>query len=114
MKRLFTVMIVLAFVPTQVSGQKTKILVGDKVDYDKMDKLELAKTNKYLSNNMDIVLGFGLKMKLRKVAGKVSAEDSTQEKNAVRFQIGLKLPGFIKTDPPDKVFKVGWDFGVLK
>ncbi|MFB0947229.1 MAG: hypothetical protein ACI9V1_000627 [Spirosomataceae bacterium] len=63
---------------------------------------------------MDLVLGFGLKIKVVKVEQKVKSKDADKERNAVRFQIGLKLPRFINTDPPDKVFKIGWDFGVAK
>ena len=108
---LLTVLLLCGALRVNAQG---KILAGKKVDYDKMSKKELAKTDQVLSHNMDQVLGFGLKLKVVKVEKEVSVNDVKKEKNALRFQIGLKLPQFIKTDPPDKVFKLGWDFGVVK
>lgn len=113
MKIVLTILLVLTFGASR--AQQTKIVAGDKVDYDKMSKQELAKTDQELSRNMDLVLGFGLKIKVVKVAEEVKSKNElSKEKNALRFQIGMKLPQFIKTDPPDKVFKIGWDFGVVK
>lgn len=112
MKLLLLFLLVFTFSAT--NAQKTKILAGDKVNYDKMTENELAKTNESLSKNMDLVLGFGLKVKVIKVEEEVTLKKEVKEKNALRFQVGLKLPGFIKTDPPDKVFKIGWDFGFVK
>jgi hypothetical protein len=112
MKLMFTLLLFLTFGASQ--AQKAKILAGDKVEYDKMSRQELAKTDAELSRNMDLVLGFGLKIKVIQVEQKIKSKDADKEKNAVRFQIGLKLPRFINTDPPDKVFKIGWDFGVVK
>lgn len=112
MKLLFSFLLV--FTCSAIQAQKTKILAGDKVNYSEMSEQELAKTDEQLSKNMDLVLGFGLKLKVIKVEEEVQLKNATKEKNAVRFQIGLKLPRFINTDPPDKVFKIGWDFGVVK
>lgn len=112
MKLLFSFLLVVTCCAAQ--AQKTKILAGDKVNYSAMSEQELAKTDEQLSKNMDLVLGFGLKLKVIKVEEEVQLKNTTKEKNAVRFQIGLKLPRFINTDPPDKVFKIGWDFGMVK
>lgn len=114
MKKLVFLIVILFFGALRTHAQETKILAGKKVDYDTMNKKELAKTNHELSKDMDLVLGFGLKMKVVKVEQEVELNNAKKEKNALRFQIGLKLPRFINTDPPDKVFKVGWDFGVVK
>jgi hypothetical protein len=89
MKLVLTFLLILTF--SALQAQKAKILAGDKVDYDKMSKKELAKTDEELSRNMDSVLGFGLKIKVVKVEQEVKSKESSQEKNALRFQIGLKL-----------------------
>ncbi len=112
MKLFLLFLLVFSFGATY--AQKTKILAGDKVEYDKMTKNELAKTDESLSKNMDLVLGFGLKVKVIKVQEELSMKKELKEKKALRLQVGLKLPLFIKTDPPDKVFKIGWDFGFVK
>lgn len=114
MKNLLLLIVLFSFVTTHSSGQKSKVLLGDKVDYEKMSKQDLADTNEDLAQNMDVVLGFGLKLKVAKIENEVEVDQTKKEKNAVRFQIGLKLPQFINTDPPDKIFKIGWDFGVVK
>ncbi len=80
-----------------------------------MPEKERRAIDREMKEKMDKFLGFGLRLSADNVEETVeTAVDKDKKKNAVRFQIALQLPRFIKTDPPDKVFKVGWDFGTLK
>ncbi len=96
-------------------AQKVRLLIAKKVDFDKLPEKERKDFDQAMKEEMDKFLGFGLKLSVDNFEETVkTAADKVKEKKAVRFQVGFQLPRFIKTEPPDKVFKVGWDFGFVK
>jgi hypothetical protein len=96
-------------------AQWVKLLIAKKVNFEEMPEKVRKDIDRELQEDMDTFMGFGLKMGIDKLEETVKTEtDKEKKKKAVRFQVGLQLPRFIKTDPPDKVFKVGLDFGFIK
>ncbi|MPR36298.1 hypothetical protein [Salmonirosea aquatica] len=96
-------------------AQRTRLLIAKKVDFEGMPEKVRKETDQELKEEMDTFLGFGYRISVDNFEEIVKTPaDKIKKKKAVRFQVGFQLPRFIKTDPPDKVFKVGWDFGFVK
>lgn len=114
MKKAFLILFLLIASGVGVQAQKAKILLAKKVNFDGMSVNDEQKIDRKMKEEMDTFLGFGLKIGVDNVEETVKTDNQQKKKSAMRFQVGLQLPKFIKTDPPNKVFKVGWDFGVVK
>jgi hypothetical protein len=42
-----------------------------------------------------------------------SKDNKRKKKNSgYNLQVGFQLPKFIKTNPPNKIFKIGWNLGL--
>jgi hypothetical protein len=115
MNKAFICLLFLLGCGAAVQAQRVRLLIAKKVDFEGMPEKVRKNIDRELKEEMDTFLGFGLRMGVDNLEETVkTAEDKDKKKKAVRFQVGLQLPRFIKTDPPDKVFKVGWDFGFVK
>lgn len=106
--------ILLLFSCFSANAQKTKLLIAEKVRFDETNIKENAKIDEEIKDNMGTFLGFGFNLSVKGVDEKIKEENKTKQKSAVRFQVGFQMPKFIKTKPPQKVFKLGWDVGILK
>ena len=115
MNKAFICLLFLLGCGASAQAQRVRFLIAKKVDFERMPEKERKDLDRALKEEMDPFLGFGLRLKIddfEETVKTVAAKD--KKKKAVRFQVGLQLPRFIKTEPPDKVFKVGWDFGFVK
>jgi hypothetical protein len=106
--------ILLLFSCFSATAQKTKLLIAEKVHFDEVNVNKNNKVDEEIKDNMTTFLGFGFDLSVKGVEEKVQEENKTKQKSAVRFQVGFQMPKFIKTKPPQKVFKLGWDVGILK
>jgi len=115
MNKVFICLLFLLGCGASAQAQRTKLLIAKKVDFEGMPEKERKATDQELKEEMDTFLGFGYRLSVDNVEETVkTAAEKDKKKKAVRLQIGFQFPRFIKTDPPDKVFKVGWDFGFVK
>jgi hypothetical protein len=96
------------------TAQKAKLLIAEKVRFNETNAKEVSKIDEEIKDKMTTFLGFGFDLSVKGVEEKVQEENKTKQKSAVRFQVGFQMPKFIKTKPPQKVFKLGWDVGILK
>jgi hypothetical protein len=106
--------ILLLFSCFPATAQKTKLLIAEKVRFEETNVKENDKIDEEIKDKMTTFLGFGFDLSVKGVEEKVQEENKTKQKSAVRFQVGFQMPKFIKTKPPQKVFKLGWDVGILK
>lgn len=115
MNKAFICLLFLLGWGASAQAQRVRLLIAKKVDFEGMPEKVRKNTDQELKEEMDTFLGFGYKVSVDNLEETVqTAADKARKKKAVRFQVGFQLPRFIKTDPPDKVFKVGWDFGFVK
>ena len=115
MNKAFVCLLFLLGCAASAQAQKIKLLIAKKVDFEGMPEKERKDIDRELKEKMDTFLGFGLRLSVDNIEETVkTSADKDKKKKAVRFQIGFQLHRFIKTDPPNKVFKVGWDFGAVK
>ncbi|GHB72143.1 hypothetical protein [Persicitalea jodogahamensis] len=115
MNKVFICLLLLLGCGTSAQAQKVRLLIAKKVDFEEMPEKERKNIDQEMKEKMDTFLGFGLRLSVDNVEETVkTAADKEKKKKAVRFQIGFQLHRFIKTDPPDKVFKIGWEFGAVK
>lgn len=92
------------------SSSKKKTIVMEKADLD-----DVKGVDEQMKNDMNRFLGFGVHVALKdadKVVSKTGKNNTT--KSDFILQMGFQLPEFIRTNPPDKVFKVGWTIGFNK
>jgi hypothetical protein len=64
-----------------------------------------------LKEDMGRFLGFGMNV----IVDPIEKEDTEKKKTkkaGYNLQIGFQLPKFIKTNPPNKLYKIGWSLGV--
>ncbi|WP_337044312.1 hypothetical protein [Emticicia sp. 17c] len=115
MKKL-TLLIILFVGSFSVYGQqKKKFFVAEKIDYDHKSVKENKQTEEELKNEMTSFLGFGFRLSITNVEEEVKESAKEDKKKfALRFQVGFQMPKFIKTKPPQKVFKAGMDVGIVK
>ena len=97
-----------------VYAQKTKLLLAEKVNFDETKSMENQKNDRELKEEMTTFLGFGLRLSIKGVEETLKENDSSKKKSALRLQFGFQMPKYIKTDPPQKLFKIGWDLGILR
>lgn len=108
-----TAIILFLFACFSANAQKTKLLIAEKVRFDGINIKENAKIDEEIKDNMATFLGFGFNLSVKGIDENVQKENKTKQKSAVRFQVGFQMPKFIKTNPPQKVFKAGWDLGIM-
>lgn len=115
MNKAFICLLLLLGCGASAQAQRVKLLIAKKVDFEGMPEKVRKNIDRELKEEMDTFLGFGYRVSVDNFEETVkTVADKDKKKKAVRFQVGFQLPRFIKTDPPDKVFKVGWDFGFVK
>ncbi|GAB3502947.1 hypothetical protein GCM10027442_03340 [Emticicia fontis] len=95
--------------------QKKKFFVAEKVNYDAKNAKENKENDDELKDEMTNFLGFGFRLSITNVEEKINnATDKDKKKVGLRFQVGFQMPKFIKTKPPQKLFKAGMDVGIVK
>jgi hypothetical protein len=113
MKKPF-LLLLLALFSMDIYAKKTKLLLAEKVKYEAVGAKENQKNDQELKEDMTTFLGFGLRLSLKGVEETVKEESNQKKKSALRLQVGFQMPKYIKTQPPQKFFKVGWDLGILQ
>jgi len=116
MKKL-TLLIMLMLLGGALSAQekKKKFFVAEKIDYDAKSEKEIKQTDAELKDEMTTFLGFGLRFSITNVDESLTPGDKEdKKKTGLRFQVGFQMPKFIKTKPPQKIFKAGMDVGVVR
>ncbi|RYU97074.1 hypothetical protein [Emticicia agri] len=93
--------------------KKKKLFVAEKVNYDAKTAKENKETEDELKDEMTNFLGFGFRLSITNMEEKLE-DRKDKKKVGLRFQIGFQMPRFIKTDPPQKLFKAGMDVGIVK
>lgn len=95
--------------------QKKKFLVAEKINYDNRSAKENKENDDELKDEMTNFLGFGFRLSIRNVEEKANSSAKDEKKKVgLRFQVGFQMPKFIKTNPPQKLFKAGMDVGIVK
>ncbi|RFS14393.1 hypothetical protein [Emticicia sp. C21] len=95
--------------------QKKKFLVAEKINYDAKSVKENKETDDELKDEMTNFLGFGFRLSITNVEENAhDPTDKDKKKMGLRFQVGFQMPKFIKTKPPQKLFKAGMDVGIRK
>lgn len=107
-------LLLLGIFSSNVYAQKTKLLLAEKVKYEAINAKENEKNDQELKEEMTSFFGFGLRLSLKGVEETVKEENNQKKKSALRLQVGFQMPKYIKTQPPQKFFKVGWDLGILR
>ncbi len=116
MKKLILLFILFAGT-LSAHGQKKKFVVAEKIKYEEKSEKENKENDEELKDEMTTFLGFGFRLSIKDVEEpiKESGTGNQQKKKVgLRFQIGFQMPGFIKTKPPQKLFKAGMDVGIVK
>ncbi len=113
MKKPF-LLLLLALFSMDIYAQKTKLLLAEKVKYEAANAKENEKNDQELKEEMTTFFGFGLRLSIKGVEETVKKESEQKKKSALRLQVGFQMPKYIKTQPPQKLFKVGWDLGILR
>lgn len=116
MKKLILLFILFAGT-LSAHGQKKKFLVAEKIKYEEKSEKENKENDEELKDEMTTFLGFGFRLSIKDVEEPIKESGTgNQEKKKVglRFQIGFQMPSFIKTKPPQKLFKAGMDVGIVK
>ncbi|WP_259015838.1 hypothetical protein [Emticicia fluvialis] len=115
MKKLFLLIFLVVAGSLGAHGQKKKFIIAEKINYDEKTEKEKKETDKELKDDMTTFLGFGFRVSVTNVEEKLKdPANQDKKKMGFRFQIGLQMPKFIKTDPPQKLFKAGMDVGIVK
>jgi hypothetical protein len=94
----------------QNESKRQKVVAIDR------DKKETNKVNdNKFREDMGRFMGFGIGLTLDSVEEEEennSTDNKRKKKNSgYNLQMGFQLPRFVKTNPPNKVFKVGWKLG---
>ncbi|MBA4849616.1 hypothetical protein [Emticicia sp. BO119] len=116
MKKL-ALLIILLLVGGTLSAQekKKKFFVAEKVNYEAKSVKENQENDDELKDEMTNFLGFGFRLSITNMEEKVNdPANKDKKKMGLRFQIGFQMPKFIKTNPPQKLFKAGMDVGIVK
>lgn len=95
---------------SQIASSKKKAIVMEKTDIENIKGID-----DQMKNDMSRFLGFGMHIAIKntnKVVVKTAKNDNP--KPDFVLQMGFQLPEFIRTNPPDKVFKIGWAIGFNK
>jgi len=115
MKKLILLFFLVAAGSLSAYGQKKKFFVAEKINYDEKTEKEKKETESELKDEMTTFLGFGLRLSITNVEEKLKdPANQDKKKMGLRFQVGFQMPKFIKTDPPQKLFKAGMDVGIVK
>lgn len=113
MKKPF-LLLLLALFSMDSYAQKTKLLLAEKVKYEAVNAKENEKNDQELKEEMTTFFGFGLRLSLKGIEETLKEESNQKKKSVLRLQVGFQMPKYIKTQPPQKLFKVGWDLGILR
>ena len=87
---------------------KNKATFSRKVKYEAVNAKENEKNDQELKEEMTSFSGFGLRLSLKDDEETVKEENNQKKKSALQLQVGFQMPNYIKTQPPQKFFKVGW------
>ncbi|MCU0326083.1 MAG: hypothetical protein MUF45_12645 [Spirosomaceae bacterium] len=96
------------------SSKRNKLIVLEKANLDDTTKVENKGLDNEMKEDMNRFLGFGMHVSLKEREEETSQNvaNSKKKKSGVTLQMGFQLPKFIKTDPPNKVYKLGWNLGI--
>lgn len=95
------------------SSKRSKLIVLEKANLDDTTKVENKGLDNEMKEDMNRFLGFGMHVSLKEREESAhNVANSKKKKSGVTLQMGFQLPKFIKTDPPNKVFKLGWNLGI--
>jgi hypothetical protein len=96
-------------------AQKKKFFVAEKINYETKSAKENKENDEELKDEMTNFLGFGFRLSITNVEEKVNdSANKDKKKVGLRLQIGFQMPKFIRTNPPQKLFKAGMDVGIVK
>lgn len=96
-------------------GQKKKFFVAEKIKYEQKTEKENKENDEELKDEMTSFMGFGFRLSITDVEEQIKDPNSKDKKKVgLRFQVGFQMPRFIKTKPPQKLFKAGMDVGIVK
>lgn len=116
MKKL-TLLIVLILIGGTLRAQekKKRFVVAEKINYEAKSAKENQENDEELKDEMTNFLGFGFRLSITNVEEKLdNSKNQDKKKLGLRFQVGFQMPRFIKTKPPQKLFKAGMDLGIVK
>ena len=116
MKKL-TLLIILMLIGGTLSAQekKKKFIVAEKINYESKSARENKENDEELKDEMTSFLGFGFRLSITNLEENVdNSKNQDKKKVGLRFQVGFQMPRFIKTKPPQKLFKAGMDVGIVK
>lgn len=114
MKKL-TILLILFIGSLSAHGQKKKFVVAEKIKYEEKSEKENKENDEELKDEMTTFLGFGFRLSITEVEEPIKeANNQDKKKVGLRFQVGFQMPRFIKTKPPQKLFKAGMDVGIVK
>jgi hypothetical protein len=94
----------------QNKPKRQKIIVLERNDKENDKNIENR-----LREDMGRFLGFGMNVSLDSMEQEEenSKDNKRKKKNSgYNLQVGFQLPKFIKTNPPNKIFKIGWNLGL--
>jgi hypothetical protein len=97
----------------QAYAQRKSLVFSEKIDFEKQPKQIVEKENAEITDEMDRFLGFGFHFSVKKSpldAKNVSRKNIFKE--GVSVQFGIQLPKYLKTKPPEKLIKTGWNLGL--
>jgi hypothetical protein len=109
-----TLLVLLSIFCSNAHAQKTKLLLAEKVKFEELQAKDSQKIDRELKDEMTTFFGFGIRLSLKGVEETIKDENNQKKKSALRLQVGFQMPKYIKTNPPQKLFKIGWDLGILK
>jgi len=112
----FTLLILMGILSSHAYAQKKKFIVAEKIKFEEKSVQENKQNDEELKEDMDTFLGFGFRLSITNVEEPLKEKENTTQKKKVglRFQLGFQMPKYIKTQPPQKLFKTGWDLGIVK
>jgi hypothetical protein len=97
----------------QTNAQKKGLLFAEKINFEKQPEETVKKQDTELKEDMDKFLGFGLNFAVNRLQEEEKKSEGKKKKSeGISIQIGLKLPKYFKTKPPEKLLKVGWNLGL--
>lgn len=98
------------FVLGHANAQRRKLLFSEKIDFEKQPKDIVQKLDSEMTEEMDRFLGFGFHFSVKRLSTKNITE--TKKKDGLSVNFGFQLPKYLKTKPPEKLLKAGWNLGL--
>jgi hypothetical protein len=99
---------------TQTVDKKNKLVVFEKANLDDTTQLDSKDLDEEIREEGKRFLGFKMHFAVKNMAESSDKNEHNSKKKKVgyKLQVGFQLPKFIKTDPPNKTFKLGWNMGL--